>query len=203
MTMCELNLASIVPCTESEGPGRRTALWVQGCLRRCAGCCNRHMWPFEPRQIVGWQALADLIASYADRFRTEGITLLGGEPFLQAAGLSRVAGACRDMGLSVMVFTGYTVEELERLALPHAWHLLTVTDLLVDGPYLEGLPESRRNWVGSTNQRFLYLTERYDASIETDPASAPSVEIRVSANGELRINGAAGLVGFAKGDEEA
>ncbi len=41
--MAYLNLASIRMCTESEGPGRRLAIWVQGCKKRCTGCCNPDM----------------------------------------------------------------------------------------------------------------------------------------------------------------
>jgi len=41
-----LQVAQIVPCTEAEGPGRRFALWFQGCPLRCPGCCNPEFIPF-------------------------------------------------------------------------------------------------------------------------------------------------------------
>ena len=48
-----INLASIRLCTESEGPGKRTAVWVQGCQRRCPGCCNPHMQEIRKNKIIG------------------------------------------------------------------------------------------------------------------------------------------------------
>ena len=38
--MAWLNVAKIIDVTQAEGPGLRTAIWVQGCLKRCVGCCN-------------------------------------------------------------------------------------------------------------------------------------------------------------------
>lgn len=47
-----LNLGSWVDCTEVEGPGRRAALWVQGCLKRCPSCCNPGHLPLVARRRV-------------------------------------------------------------------------------------------------------------------------------------------------------
>ncbi|MBM3298945.1 MAG: radical SAM protein, partial [Deltaproteobacteria bacterium] len=181
-------------CTNSEGSGRRFAVWVQGCLKGCEGCCNPHMLEIVPKMIVDWQAIESLIVSAARRFNIEGVTFLGGEPFLQASGLSRLAQSSRRAGLSVMVFTGYTWSELDELGLPCTGQLLRYTDVLVDGPFVRQLPETIRNWVGSTNQRFHYLTDFYRPDIETDPAYRGSVEIRVSASGNIRLNGMPGVL---------
>src|SRR5207237_10729015 len=101
-----LSVAQVVPCTEAEGPGRRFALWFQGCPLRCPGCCNPEMLPFAggtPR------AVADLLAD-VERARdvdgVEGISLLGGEPLAHAAGAVALAGGVRALGPSVMVFSG-------------------------------------------------------------------------------------------------
>ena len=59
----------------------------------------------------------------------------------------------------------------------------------MDGPYLAAEAEHRRNWAGSTNQRFHYLTKRYDPSIESAPDGAHSVEIQVGLDGVMRLNG--------------
>ncbi|NRT58070.1 4Fe-4S single cluster domain-containing protein [Sphaerotilus uruguayifluvii] len=184
-----LNLARWVDCTEVEGPGRRAALWVQGCLKRCPGCCNPHFLPLVARQrvpaaeVVGWLALA------RDTAGIEGVTMLGGEPMLQAAGLAEVGRGAQALGLSVMVFSGHTLEELEALQ-PTGWReLLSVTDVLVDGPYEADQPDTRRRWIGSRNQRVHYLSARHGPGMETLPAGGRDLEVRVDASGGLHLNG--------------
>jgi len=184
-----LNLAAFVACTESEGPGRRAALWVQGCGKRCFGCCNPEYLAIVEREIVPAESVVAKIARAKQDFGIEGVTFLGGEPMLQAKGLAHVARACRDLDLSVMVFSGYTLDELARLAPAGGDELLSLTDVLVDGPYLAAEAEHRRNWTGSTNQRFHYFTERYDSTIESAPDGAHSVELQVGIDGVLRLNG--------------
>jgi len=184
-----LNLASFVASTESEGPGRRAALWVQGCGKRCPGCCNPDYLSIAERDIVPAESVVARIAEAKEAFGIEGVTFLGGEPMLQAKGLSHVARRCRDLGLSVMVFSGYTLEELAELAPDGGNELLALTDVLVDGPYVAAEAEHKRNWAGSTNQRFHYLTGRYDQSIELDPAGARSVEVQLGIDGVMRVNG--------------
>jgi anaerobic ribonucleoside-triphosphate reductase activating protein len=94
----------------------------------------------------------------------EGISLCGGEPFAQAEPLSRVAAAAHTMGLSVVSFSGYTLEELA--SVPQADLLLAQTDILLDGRFEKGSLERKRHWVGSTNQRVHYLTARYAPGLE-------------------------------------
>src|SRR5439155_624986 len=93
--------AGAVSNGESSGPGRRYALWFQGCPLRCPGCCNPEMLPFvggPPRSVA--EVLAE-IAEARDVDRIEGITLLGGEPLAHAAGAAALARGARALGLSV------------------------------------------------------------------------------------------------------
>src|SRR5262249_19519295 len=113
-----LSVAQIVPCTDAEGPGRRFALWFQGCPLRCPGCCNPEMLPFDGGTV---RAIADIVAEIQtarDQDRIEGITLLGGEPLAHATGAAILARETRAFGLSVMVFTGYTLDEARVLPEP-------------------------------------------------------------------------------------
>lgn len=187
--MVRLNIASWIACTEVEGPGKRFALWVQGCLLRCAGCCNPHMFELSPRNIMEAGEVWGLIQAAKDSHGIEGVTFLGGEPMLQARGLAEVARLCRKSGLSVVVFTGYTLEQLKENPLPGVPELLSETDLLIDGAFEAGQPEAERNWVGSANQRFHYLTDRYSPAIECDPKYPHGFELRLSKDGTLQING--------------
>ncbi|MBI4659767.1 MAG: radical SAM protein [Verrucomicrobia bacterium] len=186
--MALLNIADYVECTESEGPGRRFALWLQGCPIRCPGCCNEHLFGYEPKLVLTPEEFFVRVRSAQQAHNLEGITALGGEPLIQAKGLSILARLCREDRLSVMIFTGFTLEYLERSELPGTADLLKHCDLLVDGPFRQDLPETNRNWVGSSNQRFHYLSDRYSSEIETDPAYANRIEFRIH-KGKIKIHG--------------
>lgn len=177
-----------VPVTEVEGPGARFALWAQGCSIRCPGCCNPHLFA-AGGEGVPVQRLVEEVRAVLPRI--EGLTLLGGEPFEQAPALARLAAAVRALGLSVMAFTGYTLEQLRARRDAATEALLAATDVLVDGPYLSRRPDRRRRWVGSENQRFHYLSGRYSPAIETPAAGEPlrGVEVRVAADGRVLLNG--------------
>jgi anaerobic ribonucleoside-triphosphate reductase activating protein len=182
-----LRIAQIVPCTEAEGPGRRFALWFQGCPLRCPGCCNPEMLPFEGGTAMLLNDVIAQIEEAAHERDIEGITLLGGEPLAHAAGAAALARGVRRRGLTVMVFSGYTLEEAQQLPDPAVAELLALTDILVDGPYIREQPETRRRWIGSANQRVHFLSDRYRTD---DPRwlLPNTLEIRLRGP-ELMVNG--------------
>ena len=143
------------PAVRALGPGVRYALWVQGCPRRCPGCVAPEAQALDGGTELETGALAwEILLSGA-----EGLTISGGEPFLQAEALAeliRTVRRKRDLG--VIVYTGYVYEEL--LADPAARALLEETDLLIDGPYVKELDDGK-SLRGSSNQRVIPLTERY------------------------------------------
>jgi anaerobic ribonucleoside-triphosphate reductase activating protein len=181
-----LSIAMIVPVTEAEGPGKRFALWFQGCPLRCSGCCNPEMLPFEGGQP---SSLEETLSAITDAMPLgiEGVTLLGGEPTAHATGAAALARQVRGLGLSVMVFTGYTMDELRIRHDPFIDELLAHTDILVDGRYERDLPDTTRRWIGSTNQRIHFLTDRYSAD---DPrwSKRNTLELRL-VDGEIIMNG--------------
>jgi anaerobic ribonucleoside-triphosphate reductase activating protein len=181
-----VRVAARVRDTEAEGPGRRWALWVQGCPLRCAGCCNPEMLP--ERAPGGGDELVPVDALTREALETpgiEGVSFLGGEPFVQAGPLAALAERVRAAGLSVMVFTGFTLAELRQRE--DAPLLLAATDLLVDGRYDRTQPDAVRRWIGSQNQVLHFLSDRYRPD---DPRfrRSNSVEIRIRA-GVLTVNG--------------
>lgn len=179
-----LRVARRIPRTESEGPGARYALWVQGCSIRCEGCCNPEMFSDRGGEEVDVAALAREVL---DEPGLEGLSILGGEPFEQAGPLAELASLVRKGGLSVMVFSGFVREELEACADPHTLALLAAADLLADGPFVASQPGSRWRWLGSQNQRMHFLSERYtpeDARFFGDN----TVDIRL-VDGRLEISG--------------
>ncbi|HEY1064863.1 MAG TPA: 4Fe-4S single cluster domain-containing protein [Pirellulales bacterium] len=186
MTNPVLNIAQTVACTEAEGPGRRFALWFQGCPLRCPGCCNPEMLPFSGGVARSLDDVLAEIDSVAANDSIEGVTFLGGEPTAHA-GSADLARVLQHRGLSVMVFSGYTLPELRTSPNPWVGELLAHTDILVDGPYLKDQPDRTRRWIGSTNQGIHFLTSRYAAD---DPrwAEKKTLEIRLE-EGKLSVNG--------------
>lgn len=182
-----LRVARVHPRTTAEGPGTRFAVWVQGCSIRCDGCFNPHLWT----DAGGTAVSAVDLAKDAISAGVEGVTLLGGEPFEQAEALAKFASLVRSDGLSVMAFTGYLLDGLRARAVHDGSirDLIKATDLLIDGPYLAGQPDLKRPWVGSTNQQFHFLTERY-VHLQADLAALHDrLEVRVDTNGAVSLNG--------------
>ena len=138
----------------------------------------------QPRQLAADLRLEDEVIGA----RAERVLLVAGVGRDHDDRELRAAGA-QALALSVMVFTGYTLEELETAPLPGSDLLLSNTDVLVDGRYVEDLPETHRAWAGSSNQRFHYLTSRYDSTIERSGGGSQRVEVRVSESGRVELNG--------------
>src|SRR5262245_40570447 len=90
-----LSIAMVVPVTQAEGPGKRFALWFQGCPLRCPGCCNPEMLPFAGGHA---KSLDEIVAAVAAALShgIEGITLLGGEPTAHARGAALLARRVRE-----------------------------------------------------------------------------------------------------------
>lgn len=183
-----LNIAKIIDVTEAEGPGLRTAIWTQGCLKRCRGCCNADFLKIEPATIYEPLEIIKRIKDNKENYGIEGITLLGGEPFLQACSLGIVAEACQKMELSVMIFSGYLLSELIESKFKGSTQLLKYSDVLVDGEFDITQIEEKRNWVGSRNQRFIYLSSRYTNQIETRILEVTN-EWRIRSDGYIVVNG--------------
>ena len=92
-----------------------------------------------------------------------------------------------------MVFSGYTLEEARECPTRRSRELLALTDILVDGPYVREQPDTTRRWIGSTNQRIHFLTDRYRAD---DPCWRRRTRWRFGwSNGELTVNGFPAAVG--------
>jgi anaerobic ribonucleoside-triphosphate reductase activating protein len=126
-----LRLHRFLPFTRAEGPGNRACLWVQGCPIRCPSCFNPSTWSKSGGYDV---TVEELEARILDASNIEGVTFLGGEPFEQAEALSDLGYRVRQVGLSVMTFTGYLLEDIVRSTRQGWQDLLGVTDLLLDGP---------------------------------------------------------------------
>lgn len=163
-----LHLARIGPPTAPDllGPGRRIPFWAQGCGRTpaCPGCTSPAWIPFHeaPSSQVP-EEMCDPAAFACWLFDQDvPVTCSGGEPFDQARPLAEAFRIWKEeLGSphDLMVYTGYTLEEL-RNGSPDQRRMLQFIDLLVDGPFVQELAEDLL-WRGSSNQRILALSDRY------------------------------------------
>lgn len=149
------------------GPGRRIGLWMQGCSIHCPGCVSQDTWPSDPEKTI---AVRDVLAwckrVAADRL--DGVTISGGEPFDQAAGLRALLEglhawrASAQLGFDILCYSGYALKALEQR---HA-KLLALLDAIIPEPYVDGLPQGNV-WRGSSNQPLVPLSERGRARYST------------------------------------
>jgi len=139
-----------------DGEGVRCSLYVSGCLFACEGCFNRATWNFRYgnpyTNELEDRILADLAQPYV-----QGLTLLGGEPFLNTGVCLSLAHRVRaELGATkdIWSWTGYIFEELLHDS-PDKLELLGLIDVLVDGPFDESLKDLRLQFRGSSNQRII------------------------------------------------
>ena len=178
----KLRVFNIIKNTKVEGPGNRYCIWVQGCSRHCKGCQAVHTWSQDKGELF---EVEDIIEDIFKQNSIEGVTFLGGEPFEQAEALGLIAERVNKQGLSIVCFTGGKLEELQEN--PINKKLLENIDLLIDGEFIEELTDYSRPWCGSSNQRYHFLTDRYNEEIFTKYKN--KVEVNISKNGQIFING--------------
>jgi len=146
-------------CTECLGPGKRFALWLQGCDRKCPGCISPETWPQDGGITEKCDDIADIIVSSG----MKDITVSGGEPFMQADKLVRIFSRIRKMipEIGIIIYTGYLYNELKESGDADVLKLLDeYTDILIDGPYISELDDDL-GLRGSSNQKVTVLTDRY------------------------------------------
>lgn len=133
-----------------DGPGVRMVLWTQGCPHACKGCHNPHTHDANGGFEI---ATAELIAQMKQTQLQSGLTLSGGEPFLQSVELLPVVQCAKEMKLNIWAYSGFTYEQL--LANETQKELLKKIDVLVDGKFIEAQKDYRLKFKGSRNQRII------------------------------------------------
>ncbi len=151
-----LRIAGVVDESIVDGPGIRYVVFVQGCPHRCVGCHNEQTHDFEGGTDVDAELLLDEIK--ADPLIT-GVTFSGGEPFCQPESLAWLASEVKDLGKDLMVYSGWTYEELVKKASdePAVGHILELADRLVDGRFVLAERDLELKFRGSRNQRYIDL----------------------------------------------
>jgi anaerobic ribonucleoside-triphosphate reductase activating protein len=139
------------------GPGKRVVLWVTGCSLKCRGCMAVSM---QKRNEANKKTVHDVFSAIKKgEHGLDGITISGGEPFEQAESVYELAKLIKkDTHLDIMVYSGYTIEEIRKHG-EAANKMLEEIDILIDGRFEES-NTNKKLWRGSDNQRFHILSKR-------------------------------------------
>jgi len=156
--------APILPplLSRDSGPGLRWLIFLQGCARPCTDRCLN---PGFLDPLGGFDASPTQLRLAAGEIAAgaygpvEGVTVLGGEPTDQAEALYPLLAWLRDLGMSVMLYSGRTLKQLE--CRPATRALMAHCDLLVDGPFIPALASQNLVWRGSSNQAIRRLSGRH------------------------------------------
>src|SRR5215831_5316339 len=144
----------------AEGPGRRSVLQTSGCLTRCPNC-------FVPETHDVRGGVEMKVSEVSERLLDpqgaprDGVTILGGEPFLQPEGLLALVRSLKRRDQHITLYTGYILEDLASRDNQTISRILELTDILIDGPFVKELSDHAGEWLGSTNQRIIHHPALY------------------------------------------
>ena len=147
-----IRLAGVVRESIVDGPGLRFTVFCQGCPHGCAECHNEETHDFKG----GYDCEISKIVEAVDANPLlDGVTFSGGEPFCQAEALANLAEELKKRSLNIVIYSGYTYEELTSMNSPAVARLLGMADLLVDGKYISQQRDLTLMFRGSRNQRVI------------------------------------------------
>lgn len=157
-TQCHkpLRIAGTVKDSIVDGPGIRYVIFTQGCPHHCPGCHNPQTHDFSGGQDADVEKILNEIFNNPI---LSGVTFSGGEPFCQADGLVPIAEAIKEKGKHLMVYTGYLLENLQKMENPGVQRLLELADIIVDGPFVLAERNLTLSFRGSENQRVIDMVK--------------------------------------------
>jgi anaerobic ribonucleoside-triphosphate reductase activating protein len=151
-----MNYAGIKKVDIANGPGVRVSLFVSGCRNHCRGCFNPETWDFDYGEPFSRKTEDEIITALRPSW-IQGLSILGGEPTEEENEavlipfLKRVREELPDK--DIWLYSGYTWEMLQNE------EILTLVDVLVDGPFLLEQKDAGLAFRGSRNQRIIHLRE--------------------------------------------
>lgn len=160
-----MNVARILYPVKVLGPGNRVGIWVCGCNRKCLGCSNPELWKPKEEYEIQVDQLSDLINRVRSTNSIDGFTISGGEPFLQSEELSHLIEEITQISSDILVYTGFTLQELHDLHDSYVEKILSSICVLVDGPYIQNLNDNVF-LRGSNNQCIHILNKNYERKYE-------------------------------------
>ncbi len=149
-----IRMAGVIRESIVDGPGLRFVVFAQGCPHGCPGCHNPATHDFQGGTDC---SLEKILAAIDQNPLLDGVTFSGGEPMSQPEAFYNLAEAIKERGLNLIIYTGYTYEELQKLgeSRPAVRKLLELTDLLIDGRFVLEQRDLSLLFRGSRNQRVI------------------------------------------------
>ncbi len=176
--------------SKANGPGSRSVIWLQGCALDCPGCCNPQTHSLNDGSLITIDDMIEKVVILSSTI--EGITISGGEPFLQAEALYEFLSQLKQRtNLSVLLFSGYEKEILEDA--PHFRQCLDRIDALICGPYRQDNAPDYRRFCSSENQTLWLLSDRYS---EADFMNLTTNEVIIQEGGEIVVSGLGRIEGI-------
>ena len=157
----KISLSRVYYPVKVLGPGNRVGIWMNGCPRSCPGCVSPEMQEYDYSKEVSVSDLMNMIKRI--QAPIDGFTISGGEPFFRPDALNELVIALATYNDDILLFSGYTLDELKKMQNDSVNSVLNTCSVLVDGPYVENLNDNR-GLRGSSNQHcwvFKY-SEKYD-----------------------------------------
>lgn len=143
----------------ANGTGVCVSFWTQGCPHHCKGCQNPETWDFEGGLELPTDIRGQIIKAICANGITRNFSVLGGEP-LCSQNIEEVDQIITSVRaafpqIKIFVWTGYTLEELQKEKNEHIINILSKIDILIDGKYEEKQRDITLELRGSKNQRIL------------------------------------------------
>lgn len=157
----KIRISHYTESTTVLGPGNRFVVWMQGCQKRCKNCINPAGQPVDGGTLMDLDSLLDLIVNTKG---IQGVTISGGEPFLQFPILFEMLVKIKSVtNLDIMLFSGYTYDEIREM-LPEEVcdQFFAYVDIFVDGEYVDELNQNQL-YRGSENQKVYLFTSKYQS----------------------------------------
>lgn len=153
-----IRLASFLGESIVDGPGIRTVLFLQGCPHHCFNCHNPMTHAFDKGKLF---SIEDAVDMCLENPLSRGVTISGGEPFAQIDALKAFVTLFHQKAPNqdIVIFTGYTFDELLKFNNPAIIDILKETFLLIDGRYVDSLRDLTLFYRGSQNQRVIDIQE--------------------------------------------
>ncbi len=152
----KIRIAGTVNDSIVDGEGIRFVVFVQGCIHHCKGCHNPQTHSFDG----GVETDTDeLLKTILNNPLLDGVTFSGGEPFCQSAPLYELGRRVKEHGLNIVCYTGFTFEQLLEKSKTESdvADLLSIIDVLIDGPFVLEKRNLLLKFRGSENQRIIDL----------------------------------------------